>query len=80
MKRLLGYLKEHLCVTILAPLFKMLEASFELFVPLVVASMIDVGIGHHDIGLTWNHWIFIFYHSTVFCGKIGCVYRKVNEK
>ena len=54
MKRLLGYLKEHLCVTILAPLFKMLEASFELFVPLVVASMIDVGIGHHDIGYLWN--------------------------
>lgn len=83
MKRLLGYLKEHLCVTILAPLFKMLEASFELFVPLVVASMIDVesDITILDIcedgriiDLTWNHWIFIFYHSTVFCGKIGCVY------
>lgn len=54
MKRLLGYLKEHLCVTILAPLFKMSEASFELFVPLVVASMIDVGIGHHDIGYLWK--------------------------
>lgn len=54
MKRLLGYLKEHLCVTILAPLFKMLEASFELFVPLVVASMIDIGIGHHDIGYLWK--------------------------
>lgn len=54
MKRLLGYLKEHLCVTILAPLFKMLEASFELFVPLVVASMIDVGIGHHNIGYLWK--------------------------
>lgn len=54
MKHLLGYLKEHLCVTILAPLFKMLEASFELFVPLVVASMIDVGIGHHDIGYLWK--------------------------
>lgn len=54
MKRLLGYLKEHLCVTILAPLFKMLEASFELFVPLVVASMIDVGIGHHDIWYLWK--------------------------
>lgn len=54
MKRLLGYLKEHLCVTILAPLFKMLEASFELFVPLAVASMIDVGIGHHDIGYLWK--------------------------
>ena len=90
MKRLLGYLKEHLCVTILAPLFKMLEASFELFVPLVVASMIDVGIGHHDIGYLWKMGgllillgiigIFIFYHSTVFCGKIGCVYRKVDAK
>ena len=54
MKHLLGYLKEHPCVTILAPLFKMLEASFELFVPLVVASMIDVGIGHHDIGYLWK--------------------------
>ena len=32
----------------------MLEASFELFVPLVVASMIDVGIGHHDIGYLWK--------------------------
>ena len=54
MKRLLGYLKEHLCVTILAPLFKMLEASFELFVPLVVAIIMDVGIGHHDIGYLWK--------------------------
>ena len=50
MKRLLGYLKEHLCVTILAPLFKMLEASFELFVPLVVASIIDDGIVPKDSG------------------------------
>ena len=43
MKRLLGYLKKHPVITILAPLFKMLEATFELFVPLVVAQMIDVG-------------------------------------
>ena len=34
----------------MGPLFKMLEASFELFVPLVVASMVDRGIGHGDIG------------------------------
>lgn len=54
MKRLLGYLKQHLAVTILAPLFKMLEASFELFVPLVVASMIDVGIGHRDVTYLWK--------------------------
>ena len=42
--KLFVYLKEDKKETILGPLFKMLEASFELFVPLVVASMIDVGI------------------------------------
>lgn len=45
MKKLLIYLKAYKKESILAPLFKMLEASFELFVPLVVASMIDRGIG-----------------------------------
>ena len=44
MKRLLSYMKAYRTESILGPLFKMLEASFELFVPLVVASMIDVGI------------------------------------
>ena len=48
MKRLLGYLKYHPVITILAPLFKLLEATFELFVPLVVAQMIDVGIAGGD--------------------------------
>lgn len=50
MKRLLIYLKEYRKESILAPLFKMLEASFELFVPLVMAKIIDVGIANHDIG------------------------------
>ena len=44
MKKVLCYLKYYKKETILAPLFKMLEASFELFVPLVIASMIDKGI------------------------------------
>ena len=44
MRRLLHYLKRHPVITVLAPLFKMLEATFELFVPVVVARMIDVGI------------------------------------
>lgn len=44
MKKILIYLKYYKKETILAPLFKMLEASFELFVPLVIASMIDKGI------------------------------------
>ena len=50
MKRLLGYLKKNLKETILAPLFKMLEASFELVIPLVVASMIDIGVNNRDTG------------------------------
>ncbi len=54
MKRLLNYLKKHPVVTILAPLFKMLEASFELFVPLVVAKMIDIGIKQQDFAYLWK--------------------------
>lgn len=45
MKQLLVYLKGYKKECILAPLFKMLEASFELFVPLVIAAIIDKGIG-----------------------------------
>jgi len=48
MKSLLIYLKNYRKETILAPLFKMLEASFELFVPLVMASVIDIGIAQKD--------------------------------
>ena len=48
MKSLLVYLKDYKKETILAPLFKMLEASFELFVPLVLAAVIDVGIADED--------------------------------
>lgn len=48
MKTLLAYLKDYKKESILAPLFKMLEASFELFVPLVMAAIIDVGIANQD--------------------------------
>lgn len=48
MKSLLIYLKDYKKETILAPLFKMLEASFELLVPLVMAAVIDVGIAGED--------------------------------
>lgn len=47
-KKLLVYLKEYTVQSILAPLFKLLEASFELYVPLVIASLIDVGIANGD--------------------------------
>ena len=48
MKMILKYLEELKKECVLAPLFKMLEALFELFVPLVVASIIDRGIGQQD--------------------------------
>lgn len=44
MKRLLSYMRLKMAESILAPLFKMLEALFELFVPLIVADMVDRGI------------------------------------
>ena len=50
MKKLLVYLKDFKKESILAPLFKMLEASFELIVPLVVTAIIDVGIAKRDSG------------------------------
>ena len=50
MKRLLRYLDNYKKESVLAPLFKMLEASFELFVPLVVAQIVDVGIKNQDTG------------------------------
>lgn len=50
MKKLLIYLRDYKKESVLGPLFKLLEASFELIVPLVVASMIDVGIANHDRG------------------------------
>lgn len=48
MKSLLVHLKDYKKESVLAPLFKMLEASFELFVPLVMAAVIDVGIAQKD--------------------------------
>ncbi len=51
MKKLLVYLKDYKKESILAPLFKMLEASFELLVPLVMAQIIDTGIAQRDKGI-----------------------------
>lgn len=48
MIKLLKYLKEYRIRAILAPIFKMLEASFELMVPLVMQRLIDVGISEND--------------------------------
>ena len=66
MRKLLIYMKIYTKECILAPLFKMLEASFELFVPLVVAAIIDRGIGEGDHG-----YIFRMGAVMVILGIIG---------
>ena len=50
MKRLIMYLKDYKKESILAPLFKLLEAFFELMVPLVMANIIDYGISNRSMG------------------------------
>ena len=54
MNRMLGYLKGYERESVLAPLFKMLEATFDLFVPLVMADIVNVGITAHDL-----HYILV---------------------
>lgn len=68
MKSLLKFLKDYKKETVLAPLFKLLEASFELFVPLVMAEIIDVGIAGGDSRYVWKMCILM-----VALGIIGLV-------
>lgn len=51
MKNLSVYLKRYTAQSILAPLFKLLEVVFDLLVPLVVARMINLGVGNNDRGV-----------------------------
>lgn len=81
MKKLLIYLKGYEKETVLAPLFKMLEALFELFVPLVMAAVIDVGIGRKRQGLYCENVPHsrcpgcdrpdLLYYGPVLCSKGG---------
>lgn len=68
MKSLLKYLKDYKKESILAPLFKMLEASFELLVPLVMAAVIDKGIEGKDKG-----YIVSMCFVMILLGLIGFV-------
>ena len=54
MKKLFVYLRDYRKESVLGPLFKLLEAGFELIVPLVVAAIIDKGIGSRDQGYIVN--------------------------
>lgn len=68
MKKLIRFLKGYGKETFLAPLFKMLEATFELIVPLVVAGIMDVGIKNGDTAYIWRQCVIM-----VLLGVIGLV-------
>ena len=55
MKKLLIYLRDYKKESILAPVFKMLEATFDLLVPLVMAAIINTGIANKDKGYILSH-------------------------
>ena len=66
MKRLIRFLKGYEKESFLAPLFKMLEATFELIVPLVVARIMDIGIKNQDNVYIWHQCVIM-----VLLGVIG---------
>lgn len=68
MKSLLKYLRAYKKESVLAPLFKMLEASFELFVPLVMAAVIDRGIDKND-----KHFVVSMCLVLILLGMVGLV-------
>lgn len=54
MRKLLIYLKDYKKESVIGPLFKLLEATFELIVPVIMAHIIDVGIRNRDIPYIWK--------------------------
>ena len=67
MRRILSYMKKVKGKSILAPLFKCLESMFELFVPLVIARMIDQGIQKENTGVIWQSLFLLLALACVGC-------------
>lgn len=91
MRKLLIYMKDYKKESVLAPLFKLLEASFELLVPLVMARIIDPGdrkrgqalCDHHvpADGEPWYYRACLLCDGTVFCGKgRGGIFHKTAAR
>lgn len=76
MKKIFCFLKDYKKETVLAPLFKMLEATFELFVPLVIAGMIDTGIGKADMPYILKMGLVLFALALIglFCAVTAQYY------
>ena len=69
MSKLLRFLKGYEKESVLGPLFKLLEATLELFVPLIVASLIDVGIANCDVRYVIKMFVFL-----VLLGIVGLAF------
>ena len=65
MKQLLSYLKPYLKESFLAPLFKLLEAVFELLVPMVIAGIVDQSIPQKDQGHLWLQMGLLFVFAVI---------------
>ena len=65
MKQLLSYFKPYLKESFLAPLFKLLEAVFELLVPLVIAGIVDQSIPQKDQGHLWMQMSLLFVFAVI---------------
>ena len=65
MKQLLSYFKPYLKESFLAPLFKLLEAVFELFVPMVIAGIVDQSIPQKDQGHLWMQMGLLFVFAVI---------------
>ena len=65
MKQLLSYFKPYLKESFLAPLFKLLEAVFELLVPMVIAGIVDQSIPHKNQGHLWMQMGLLFVFAVI---------------
>ena len=65
MKQLLSYFKPYLKESFLAPLFKLLEAVFELLVPMVIAGIVDQSIPQKDQGHLWMQMALLFVFAVI---------------
>ena len=81
MKHLLPYLKKYRLEAVLAPLFKMLEACFDLTVPLIVAKIIDVGIVGRDKSYIFTHFLLLIAMALLglLCSFCGAVFRRARR-
>lgn len=75
MKNVFKFLKNYKCELILGPFFKLLEAVFELIVPVVMAKIIDNGIGNNDKTYIYSHCaILILLGILGLCSALICQY------